>query len=163
MNQIKLWRNLPTSIRAALFATAAAVLAACFSIIVRIVTREIPAFEAVFFRFAFGLILILPFALRRGLPGLKTANYALFALRGALSTSEMCFWFFAVQLLPLARATTLNFTVPLFGTILAALILREMVGYHRWLAIMCGFFRFFLFTPAFDHPFCRPAVWGNPR
>jgi drug/metabolite transporter (DMT)-like permease len=139
MNQIKLWRNLPPSIRAALFATAAAILAACFSIIVRIVTRDIPAFEAVFLRFAFGLILILPFALRRGFAGLKTANSALFGLRGALSTAEMCFWFFAVQLLPLARATTLNFTVPLFGTLLAAIILRETVRGHHWLAVLYGF------------------------
>jgi drug/metabolite transporter (DMT)-like permease len=133
------WQNLPAAMKAALFSITAASLAACFSIIVRIVTRDIPAFEAVFLRFAFGLLLVLPFALRSGITGLKTPQFALFGVRGALSTTEMCLWFFAVQYLPLARATTLNFTVPLFGTILAAIILRETVHHHRWIAIGCGF------------------------
>ncbi|OKH87620.1 DMT family transporter [Thalassospira sp. TSL5-1] len=131
--------NLPASVKAAFFACLAACLAAGFSLIVRVVTQDIPAVEAVFLRFAFGLLLIAPFALRHGFGGIKTGKLHLFGLRGVLSTAEMCLWFFAVQLLPLARATTLNFTVPLFGTILAALILREMVGHHRWLAVLCGF------------------------
>ena len=34
-------------------------------------------------------------------------------------------WFYAVTLLPLAEAVSLNFTVPLFATAGAALALRE--------------------------------------
>src|SRR3546814_11526594 len=47
--------------------------------------------------------------------------------------------FLSVMLLPLAEATTIGFTVPLFATILSALILREATGIHRWAAVIIGF------------------------
>src|SRR3546814_8219126 len=36
-------------------------------------------------------------------------------------------------------ATTIGFTVPIFATILSALILREATGIHRWTAVIIGF------------------------
>src|SRR3546814_1624364 len=47
--------------------------------------------------------------------------------------------FGAVLLLPLAEAMTLQFTVPIFATILSALVLREPTGRHRWAAVVLGF------------------------
>ena len=47
--------------------------------------------------------------------------------------------FWAYQLLPLADATTIGFSVPIFATLFAALILRESVGYMRWAAVVIGF------------------------
>jgi drug/metabolite transporter (DMT)-like permease len=47
--------------------------------------------------------------------------------------------FLTVMLLPLAEATTLQFTVPIFATILGAVILREPTGWHRWGAVVAGF------------------------
>ncbi len=44
-----------------------------------------------------------------------------------------------MTLLPLAGSTTLQFTVPIFATILGALVLREPTGWHRWLAVAAGF------------------------
>lgn len=41
-------------------------------------------------------------------------------------------------MLPLATATTIGFTAPMFATILSSLILRERAGSHRWLAVMLG-------------------------
>src|SRR3546814_4097203 len=34
---------------------------------------------------------------------------------------------------------TLQFTVPIFATILSALVLREPTGRHRWAAVVLGF------------------------
>ena len=48
-------------------------------------------------------------------------------------------WFTAVIVLPLADAVALNFTAPLFATIGAALILKELVGPRRWTATVVGF------------------------
>ena len=45
----------------------------------------------------------------------------------------------AVTLIPLAEATSLIFTSPLFATVLAALFLREVVGPHRIFALVLGF------------------------
>ncbi len=47
--------------------------------------------------------------------------------------------FQALILLPLADATAINFTAPIFATILSFLILREDVGAHRWGAVVLGF------------------------
>jgi drug/metabolite transporter (DMT)-like permease len=47
--------------------------------------------------------------------------------------------FLSYLLLPLAEATVLLFRVPIFATILSALVLKEPVGWHRWSAVMMGF------------------------
>jgi len=129
----------PASIRASFFALAAAVLAACFTLTIRFATAEIHPYQAVFLRFAFGLLLMVPMVMKAGVATLVTRRLPLFGVRGVLSAAEMCLWFMAVLYLPLAEATTLNFTVPLFCTILAALVLRETVRIHRWLAVVIGF------------------------
>ena len=137
---MRTWFNTQSDVmRASFFALFAAILAACFTLTIRYATEELHPYQAVFLRFAFGLILILPMVLKRGIGSLATKRLPLFGLRGVLSAAEMCLWFMAVLYLPLAEATTLNFTVPLFGTILAAVILREQVRIHRWLAIVIGF------------------------
>ena len=51
----------------------------------------------------------------------------------------MVTWFIGINLVPLATATALNFTAPLFATIGAALILKEQVRARRWSAIGIGF------------------------
>jgi drug/metabolite transporter (DMT)-like permease len=43
------------------------------------------------------------------------------------------------MLLPLAESTTLAFTVPIFATVLGALVLKEPTGWHRWGAVLAGF------------------------
>ncbi|AXO13322.1 DMT family transporter [Thalassospira indica] len=137
---MRTWFNTQSDVmRASFFALLAAILAACFTLTIRYATEELHPYQAVFLRFAFGLILILPMVMKRGIGSLATKRLPLFGLRGVLSAAEMCLWFMAVLYLPLAEATTLNFTVPLFGTILAAVILREQVRIHRWLAIVIGF------------------------
>jgi drug/metabolite transporter (DMT)-like permease len=44
-----------------------------------------------------------------------------------------------VILLPLAEATTLNFTVPIWAVLLSILLLKERVGIWRWSAVLLGF------------------------
>jgi drug/metabolite transporter (DMT)-like permease len=48
-------------------------------------------------------------------------------------------WFFAIAAMPLAEAVALHFTLPVFGLILSALILREHVTHHRWVTVGIGF------------------------
>src|SRR3546814_21187981 len=47
--------------------------------------------------------------------------------------------FYALRYIPLADATALSFTAPLFATVGAALILRETVRRRRWTATLLGF------------------------
>lgn len=74
-----------------------------------------------------------------GAVSLKTAKFPAHVLRAVVGLSAMACTFSAILALPLAEATTLGFTMPIFATILGALILREKTGIHRWGAVVLGF------------------------
>lgn len=78
-------------------------------------------------------------AFTAGLATLRTQRFGAHLRRSFMGVTGMVFTFGSVILLPLAEATTLGFTVPIFATILSALILREQVGPHRWAAVILGF------------------------
>jgi drug/metabolite transporter (DMT)-like permease len=59
--------------------------------------------------------------------------------RSSLGLLSMGLTFQALILLPLADATAINFTAPIFATVLSFLILREDVRIHRWAAVVIGF------------------------
>jgi drug/metabolite transporter (DMT)-like permease len=96
--------------------------------------------ELLFFRQAGSLpVVVAAVAAGPGLASLRTGRIGAHALRCAVGLSSMCFMFLTVMLLPLAESTTLQFTVPIFATILGALILKEQTGWHRWSAVAAGF------------------------
>ncbi len=74
-----------------------------------------------------------------GLGSIRTQRFGAHVTRTAIGLTGMVFNFGAVLLLPLAEATTLQFTVPIFATILGALVLHETTGWHRWGAVVVGF------------------------
>ncbi|MXO64246.1 DMT family transporter [Altericroceibacterium endophyticum] len=61
------------------------------------------------------------------------------ARRAAYGMLGMVLNFGGVILLPLAEATTMGFTAPIWAVILSAIILREKVGKYRWAAVIAGF------------------------
>jgi drug/metabolite transporter (DMT)-like permease len=96
--------------------------------------------ELLLFRQACALPIVLVWlANGPGLATIRTGRIGAHATRTAIGLCGMVGNFGAVILLPLAEATTLGFTVPIFATILAALLLREQVGWHRWAAVVAGF------------------------
>ncbi len=70
---------------------------------------------------------------------LATRRPGAHARRGLFGMTGMIANFGGLTLLPLAEATTISFTAPVFATILAALFLKENVGRHRWTAVVLGF------------------------
>jgi len=96
--------------------------------------------ESMFFRQLCALPLVVGWiAAGPGLGSIRTRRFGAHVVRTAIGTTGMIFTFGAVLLLPLAEATTLSFTVPIFATILGALLLREPTGWHRWGAVLAGF------------------------
>lgn len=103
-------------------------------------THGLNAPELVFYRSLFSLPVVLFWVLKReNLAALKPKNPLAHVWRGALGLLSMGLTFQALILLPLADATAINFTAPIFATILSFLILREFVGVHRWAAVLVGF------------------------
>jgi drug/metabolite transporter (DMT)-like permease len=70
---------------------------------------------------------------------LKSNRMGQHGMRAVLGLIGMTLNFGAVTLLPLAEATSFNFTAAIWAVILSALILHEKVGIWRWGAVMLGF------------------------
>lgn len=96
--------------------------------------------EMVFYRAIFGLPVVLVWVLTGpGIGAITTQRPLMHLWRCALGVTGILCLFQALSLLPLAEATTLGFTAPMFATLLSFLVLREAVGWHRWLAVLVGF------------------------
>ena len=61
-------------------------------------------------------------------------------LRAVLNVVSMLAFFVGLSMTPLARATALTFTAPLFTALFSALFLGEIFRWRRWTAIFVGFF-----------------------
>jgi len=107
--------------------------------LIRHISSELHAFEIAFFRNLFGLMVMLPWLARVGFAGLKTKRIGLYTARGITGMMALLCWFWAVTVLPLADATALSFTSPLFATVLAVVVLSEVVRARRWIALGMGF------------------------
>ncbi|WP_374944660.1 DMT family transporter [Sphingomonas sp.] len=96
--------------------------------------------EILFFR-QFGACLLVASVIAAG-PGMRsvaTGKLPAHVVRAVVGLSAMAFTFNGIVALPLAEATTIGFTVPIFATILGALVLREPTGWRRWAAVAAGF------------------------
>jgi len=96
--------------------------------------------EIIFYRNFFSLPTIIAWVLLSGgASAVATQRPAAHATRSALGLVVMFGTFVALSMLPLAEATAISFSAPLFATILSALVLRETVMWHRWGAVLVGF------------------------
>jgi len=96
--------------------------------------------EIMFWRQAVAALIMLCWVLPRGgLRSLTTERPRTHFLRALYGTIGMLFNFGAVILLPLAEATTMAFTAPIWAVILSTLLLKENVGVWRWSAVLFGF------------------------
>jgi drug/metabolite transporter (DMT)-like permease len=129
----------PAPVQGALYMTAAAFGFSCMNGLIRAGSGTLDPLQIVFFRNLFALLFMLPWLAGAGLEGLRTVRLPLHFGRAAIGLSAMCCWFYSVALLPLAQAVALNFTVPLFATAGAALVLGETVRARRWTATVVGF------------------------
>ena len=100
---------------------------------------QIHPFEVAFFRNFFGLLAVLPFALRGRAAALRTKRLKLHALRGTMQVFAMLMFFYALSITPLAKISAVSFTAPLFATLGAIIFLGEKVRARRIIALVLGF------------------------
>ena len=101
--------------------------------------NNLHSIEITFFRFLFGTLSLLPVMLCVGKKSFKTSRIGIHFFRGALLFAGIALWCYGLSIVPLAMATTLNFTIPLITLVLAIFFLREKVGWVRWVATVVGF------------------------
>ena len=131
--------HLSASLKAAVLMLIAMVFFSLMSTFIRLASTELHAFEIVFFRNFLAVILMLPWLLHQGLGALQTNRLGMLSLRAVLNVSAMFAGFMALTMIPLAEATALSFSAPLFATVGAALLLHEQVRMRRITALLVGF------------------------
>ncbi len=107
--------------------------------LIRILSADLHPFEIAFFRNFFGLLVLAPVLVRRGIAPLHTTRLPLHALRSVLQMGSMLLFFTALTLTPIARVSAMGFTAPLFATIGAVLFLGEALHRRRIAALALGF------------------------
>jgi drug/metabolite transporter (DMT)-like permease len=118
---------------------------------IRYMSATIHPFEIALFRNVFALVVVMPWFYRYGIAPLRTQHLRLHALRAVLNVMAMLSFFYALSITPLSEVTALNFTAPIFATVLAALFLGEVVRARRWTAIAIGFLgTLIILRPGFD-------------
>jgi drug/metabolite transporter (DMT)-like permease len=96
--------------------------------------------QILLFRGTAALIVLMPFVGRMGFDSLiRAPRLGLQLTRVLFGTAEVVCFYVAVTYLPLADAMTYYLAGPIYVTLLAAVFLREHVGWRRWTAVIVGF------------------------
>ncbi len=102
-------------------------------------TAGVPPMQVVFLRVIFALITMLPLLAWRGPDLARTEQWKTYTVRVAIGVTAMSSWFIGLSMVPVGEVTAISFLAPLFATIFAALLLKEVVRARRWMATFIGF------------------------
>lgn len=149
--------------RGALWMLVAALTMTLQSAIVKDLGATIDSFEIAFFRGLFGTLLVLPVAIRRLHLRDLSHNLGLHTGRTIAGVTSLICTFYAFTAMPLADATAIMFTMPVFMIVLAVVFLGESAGWWRTTATLIGFLGVVIVvrpgTAAFD-PVSLIALFG---
>lgn len=110
------------------------------TVCVKLLGRDIPAGQTLFFRGLISVLVLALIAWSTNRPHLLTTrNWRSHALRSLSGTISMFCLFIALSMIPLADLTAITFTSPMFLTVLAMLFLGERIHRFRWTALGIGF------------------------
>jgi drug/metabolite transporter (DMT)-like permease len=110
------------------------------TVLVRHLGSDLPAVQAAFIRYGFGLLLVIPAIVKMSFSTMKLPKVKLYVLRGLVHGMAVMLWFFAMARIPIAEVTAIGYTTPIFTALGAILIFGERIRFRRILAIIIGFF-----------------------
>lgn len=103
--------------------------------IVRWLDGSLPAPQAAFIRFVFGLVFLGPVLVPALRTGFSPRIWGLLTLRGALHVLAVIAWFYAMSRIPVAEVTAIGFLNPIVVTIGAAIFMGERLALRRIAAV----------------------------
>lgn len=110
------------------------------SLQVKLLHQTYPTSEIVFARSFFALFPLIPLVLMAGgWAALRVNSYKGQTVRNCVGLFAMILTFYSLPHVPLATFTTIQFTMPLFVVVLAALFLKEKLSGARLGAVLLGF------------------------
>ena len=133
------WAALPGNVRGGIIFMAASAVFSVMIAMIKMAGERLHVTEILFFRQLTMVALAAP-AIIAGWPGsVQSARPKLQLARIGIAFLAMTFGFAAVIHLPLAEATVISFSKTFFTTVLAIILLGEIVRLPRWTALVAGF------------------------
>lgn len=111
---------------------------ACMGVLVKLSAVYFSSIELVFYRSIIGFLIICVIVSVRHLP-LSTLYWKNHCWRGLSGLGSVLMFFYCITQLPLATAVTLNYTSPLFLTLLTTMILKDHFQWLLAVAVVLGF------------------------
>ena len=105
---------------------------------VRGVGSTIHPFEIAFFTSLFSFFIYLPWLVRSGFKPLRTTKLRWHIVRAFINAGAVATWYMALTVTPLADATALGLTGPLFVTLGGILFIGEPAQLRRWTGLGVG-------------------------
>lgn len=129
----------PSPIRAVAWMMGTLLSFSLMAICARELSGAIPTQQTLFFRSVIGLACLSIFLLatKQGM-NIQTHRFGVHALRNVFHFAGQYGWFIGIGLLPLAEVFALEFTVPIWTLIVAAIVLRETITKGKVLSIVLG-------------------------
>ena len=109
-------------------------------VIAKYLSADLSFFQITWARYFFTVFFAFPlmfFFFKKNL--VWTTQPKLQSLRGLLLFSANLLFFYSISIISMAKALTLAFVAPLITTALSPFLLREIVGFKRWSAVIVGF------------------------
>ncbi len=150
--------RLPTNVRGAMMVSLGALLLVTMTTLVKGLGDSLHSFEIVFFRCLIGFLLLIPLLIKTRGAAIRTKRPFMHFLRTSLGITAMFCAFWAVTHMPLADATAIGFSRPLFMIVLAFIFLGEVVGWRRGFATVVGFMGILIMTRPFTEGFDPTAL-----
>lgn len=122
----------------ALWMLVAGFLFGCMGVFVKLGAAFFSNTELVFYRSFIGLIIMYAIVRQRS-GSISTPHWKSHIWRGLSGTIALLLFFYCITVLPLATAVTLNYTSPLFLTVLLMFVFRERFHAPLTIAIVLGF------------------------
>jgi drug/metabolite transporter (DMT)-like permease len=144
----------------ALWMLAAGFMFGCMGVFVKLGAAHFSHIELVFYRSFFGLLLVY-LIMRQRHVSIATLHWRTHLWRGISGSIALALFFYCITVLPLATAVTLNYTAPLFLTILTMLVFKDSFHLPLTIAIALGFCGVVLLLhPTLQHDQLLPGMLG---
>jgi drug/metabolite transporter (DMT)-like permease len=127
-----------SSLRGALWMGGAVLSFCAMAVAARQLLAHMGPFEVVFMRSVVMLAIVLALVPRAGAALLRTRRFPLHVLRNLVHFAGQYAWVFAIGALPLATVFAIEFTMPVWTTVLAAAFLNERISFPRLVMLALG-------------------------
>ncbi len=150
--------SMPANLRGAMMVSLGAFILVTMTTLVKSLGDNLHSFEILFVRCLVGFLFLTPLLFKARAASIRTNRPFMHFLRASAGITGMFCMFWSVTHMPLADATAIAFSRPLFMIVLALIFLGEVVGRRRGFATVAGFIGILIMTRPFTEGFDPTAL-----